>query len=80
MRWVIGFVRWQVFLWRYREHMYLAVMKDDARARQLVDYEAARRQLPPLPVNDAPPSTAVVRPRSHTRRRFHARRGFLPGA
>ena len=51
------FVRWQVFLWRYREQMYRAVMEDDSRARRLVNSEAAKRRLPLL---RAAPGTLTI--------------------
>lgn len=43
------FVQWQVFVWRYREQIHLAVMSDDSEARRLVNSEAAQRKLPQLP-------------------------------
>ncbi len=43
-----GFVRWQAFLWQYREQMHLAFMEDDSAARGFLDAKAAEWRLASL--------------------------------
>ena len=43
-----SFVRWQAFLWRFRDEMDLAIMQDDPHARQFVSLKALEWRVPAL--------------------------------
>ena len=65
-----AFVRWQRFLWRYREQLHRAFMEDDSSARRFVHAKAAEWRVTRL-VADA--DSGPVPPHSDQQRRRRQR-------